>query len=265
MDQPTLLFPERWFLGARFHEIDLPDTLALLRDRSPEAPFVYVTTPNAQHVVRIQRGHTGNIEANDRAWLSTCDSRVLARLAILLFGIRLPLVAGSDLTVALFDGRIGNQDPICVIGGDPALEVSLRAKLGLANLALFDPPFGFWRTDAGLDEAASFVEAHPSRFVFLACGAPQSELLAVRIVDRGRATGVGLCVGASLKFVTGQATRAPRFFQVAGLEWLHRLMSEPRRLWRRFVVEQMPVLWVAARFRLQPGFAANHRRRDLWQ
>jgi exopolysaccharide biosynthesis WecB/TagA/CpsF family protein len=262
---PERSFPERWFLGTRFHDIDLHHTLALLRDRPPAAPFVYVTTPNAQHVVRIQHGHAGNIAANDRAWLSTCDSRVLARLALLLFRIRLPLVAGSDLTVALFDGRIDPHDPLCVIGGDASLEAGLRSQIGLARLALFDPPFGFWRSDAGLDEAAAFVEAHPSRFVFLACGAPQSELLAVRLVDRGLATGIGLCVGASLKFVTGQARRAPRLFQLAGLEWLHRLLSEPRRLWRRFAAEQLPVLWVAARFRMQPGFASDHRRRDLWR
>ena len=256
---------ELWFLGTRFHDIALAETLARIRARAPGAPFAYVTTPNAQHVVRIQRGHRGNIEANDRAWLSTCDSRVLTRLAMLLFGIRLPLAAGSDITVALFGAGFDPAEPVTVIGGDTALEALLRSELGLRHLALFDPPFGFYNSNAGLDQAAEFVEAHPARYVFLACGAPQSELLAVRIQDRGRACGIGLCVGASLKFVTGQAKRAPVAFQLLGLEWLHRLLAEPRRLWRRFVREQLPVLWVVLRFRVSPGFASDHRRRDLWR
>lgn len=183
---------------------------------------------------------------------------------MMLFGIRLPLAAGSDLTVALLRSGFDPEEPVTVIGGDKTLEALLRSELGLRRLALFDPPFGFYNSEAGLDEAAAFVEAHPARYVFLACGGPQSEMLALRIQERGRATGLGLCVGASLKFVTGQAKRAPIVFQLLGLEWLHRLLSEPRRLWRRFIYEQLPVLWVALRFRVSPALASDHRRRDLW-
>jgi exopolysaccharide biosynthesis WecB/TagA/CpsF family protein len=113
--------------------------------------------------------------------------------------------------------------------------------------------------------AAEFVETHPSRFVFLACGAPQSEQLAAFIQGRGRATGVGLCIGASLKFVTGQIQRAPRLIQRAGLESLYRLLQEPGRLWRRFITEQLPILALAVQVRLSPSLAADHTRRRLWR
>ncbi len=256
--------PERWFLGTRFHALGMAGTLALMQARDPADPFVFISTPNAQHVVRIQQGHAGNGAANDRAWLSLCDSRVLQRMALLLFGLRLPLVLGSDLTSALFAGIITPNEPVTVIGGDATLEAALRDGLGLNRLALFDPPMGFWRDPAEVERAADFVATHPARFVFLACGAPQSEMLALRIQDRGDATGIGLCIGASLKFVTGQVLRAPRWIQRAGLEWLHRLLQEPGRLRRRFLTEQLPVLRVALNFRLRPGFASNQRRRDLW-
>jgi len=238
--------------------------LAVLRDRTAEMPFHFISTPNAQHVLYLQRGNAAYTRAHDMAWLTPCDSRVLIRLARLMFGIRLHLVAGSDLTASLFATVIDRHEPITVIGGDPTLEALLRTKLGLTRLALYDPPMGFVRDEAEIHRAAAFVEANPARFIFLACGAPQSDILGSVIAARGQAKGLGLCIGASLKFVTGQVRRAPRLFQLAGLEWLYRLLQEPRRLGRRFMFEQLPILAIAVRFRLSPRLCADHSQRGQW-
>jgi N-acetylglucosaminyldiphosphoundecaprenol N-acetyl-beta-D-mannosaminyltransferase len=87
-----------------------------------------------------------------------------------------------------------------------------------------------------------FVLAHPARFTCLAVGSPRQEILAAAIAATGRACGVGLCVGASLDFLSGALTRAPSWIQWAGLEWLHRLASDPRRLAWRYLVED-PVVF----------------------
>jgi exopolysaccharide biosynthesis WecB/TagA/CpsF family protein len=100
---------------------------------------------------------------------------------------------------------------------------------------------------------AAFVRDNPSRFVFLACGAPQSEVLGLYILKQGEASGLGLCVGASLLFLTGIIRRAPHRWRACGLEWLYRLLQEPRRLARRLVTGQLPFLWVAVRYRLEHG------------
>jgi exopolysaccharide biosynthesis WecB/TagA/CpsF family protein len=91
-----------------------------------------------------------------------------------------------------------------------------------------------------------FVEENPARYVFLATGAPRSEALAARIAARGLAVGTGLPIGSSLHFVAGLRRRAPGWVQRLGLEWLHRLALEPRRLWRRVFVDSLPVLRLAA-------------------
>ena len=77
--------------------------------------------------------------------------------------------------------------------------------------------------------------AHPARFIFLAVGSPRQEILAAAIRDTGQATGIGLCIGASLEFVAGHIPRAPPWMRRAGLEWLYRLGHEPRRLARRYL------------------------------
>ncbi len=238
--------------------------MAALRARSAQQSFAYVVTPNAKHVTLIHRAPPEVASACDGAWLSLCDSRVLALLAR-PFGLRLPVVTGSDLTVRLIAEVIARDEPVTVIGGDAVLERRLRETLGLTGLALFDPPFGFAGDPAELARAAAFVEAHPARFIFLACGAPQSELLAALLLRRGQARGTALAIGASLLFATGLVRRAPRLWQALALEWLYRLLQEPGRMGRRLWREQLPVLVLAARYRLVPALARDHSQRPRWR
>jgi len=238
--------PERDFLGIPFAAMDMPLVTDLLRERPAAEPFVYVATPNTHHLVLLHRRVDGFAFGLSHAWLLLCDSRVLAHIGRLLFGQDLPVVTGSDLTVHLLRDVIGPEDGITVIGGNDQLRAQLAAQFGLRRIALYSPPFGFSRDPAELARCIDFVREHPARFVFLACGAPQSEVLAAHLARAGGVTGVGLCIGASLLFATGQLKRAPRIWQALSLEWLYRLLQEPGRLTRRLWRAQLPVLKIAA-------------------
>lgn len=84
--------------------------------------------------------------------------------------------------------------------------------------------------------AVEFVVAHPARFVFIAMGPPQSEKLCLRIIEDGRSTGLGLCIGSSITTLIGRTPPAPQWMEDRGLVWLYRLLREPGRLWRRYLV-----------------------------
>ncbi len=235
--------------GTRFSPVDTAGALAAIVARPAQAPFAYVATPNAVHVVNVDRGDARFVAGIDGAWLRLNDSRVVQRLARAVSGVRLPLAPGSDLTLLLLGGGIGPDDAVTVIGGTAEMERRLRTRFGWQQLHRHDPPFGFIADPAEVARCVDFVLAHPARYVFLACGAPQSEVLGLRIVQRGGAVGTGLCIGASLLFATGLERRAPRLMQRAGLEWLHRLVLEPRRMGRRLVTSQLPLLSLAWRHR----------------
>lgn len=228
--------PSLRLLGVRFDDLDLEGALTLVAARDAGLPFAYVVTPNADHLLRLEAGDAALRALYDGAWLSLNDSRVL-RLLAGRRGVRLNLAPGSDLAAALFARVITPATPVTVIGGTPALIEALRARFGLTVLFHHDPPMGFIRDAAAVEAAVAFVQAHPARFVFLCVGSPQQERLAARIQAAGGATGLGLCLGAALEFVTGAKARAPAWMQRAHLEWLHRLVSEPRRLWRRYLLE----------------------------
>ncbi len=242
-------------LGIALDDLGQAEALAYCAKRAPTLPFGYVSTPNATMQVQVDRGVRDTMRALDGAELVLNDSRVLQTLLRVMFGRRIPLATGSDLSAALFQQVIGPEDPICVIGGDQALADSLRARFGLRRLVQVIPSYGFIHDPAEIARCIAFVQAHPSRFVFIACGAPQSEILAANIVAAGRSVGLGLCIGASLEFITGQKQRAPMIWQRLGMEWLFRVLQEPKRLGRRLFTLQLPLLLVVLRYRLlgRPG------------
>jgi exopolysaccharide biosynthesis WecB/TagA/CpsF family protein len=96
---------------------------------------------------------------------------------------------------------------------------------------------GFINDPAAVEATLQFIEAQsPFRFCLLAVGCPQQEILARALKVRGKAKGLALCVGASVNFLTGTERRAPRWMANIGFEWLFRLILNPTRLARRYLV-----------------------------
>jgi len=236
-------------LGIDFADVDPAGAAALLAARDEGAPFGYVVTPNADHLVRLHR-HPTMRRIYEGAALSLLDSRVIATAATLL-GLPAPGVCtGSDLTELLLCQHLQPGERITIVGLHPAHLPALRANLGLAPPAHFYPPMGFWRDPAAFDAARRFVLEHPARFTLFALGSPGQEILAHAIARSRGATGTGLCIGASLEFLAGAAIRAPHWMRQAGLEWLHRLLREPRRLGRRYLLDDPLIFQLLLRERL---------------
>lgn len=207
--------------------------LSALAGRPAEASFAYVVTPNADHLVRLARTPALR-PLYDAAWLRLLDSRVVARLARAVGLVPPPVVTGSDLTAAIFAALLRPEEPVTVLGAEPAVLARVTARYGLRRVAHHNPPMGFDRDPAALAAALAFVEANPARFTFLAVGSPRQEKVAALLAERGVARGIGLCIGASLLFLAGEERRAPRMLQRAGLEWAWRLSQDPRRLAGRY-------------------------------
>lgn len=211
----------------------------------PVTTCVTVVTPNVDHLVRLHRAGRDMLlwPAYHDATLRLCDSRVVARLAQLQ-GIELPVVPGSDLTAKLFE-QLEPGDKIALIGGDALTRGELAARRGDIAVVQHIPPMGMLRNPAAMAAAVEFIVAAQARFTFLAVGSPQQELLAMQVRAAPDARGVILCIGAGIEFLTGRLQRAPLWMQHGGVEWLHRLASNPRRLWRRYLIDG-PQIFVLA-------------------
>ena len=246
------MIPTRRLLGLDFATLDLAgavDWALAWQDgaRQDGARFGYVVTPNADHLVRLARV-PGLGAAYAGAELRLLDSRVVAGAARLLGLAPPPVVPGSDLTAALL-GRLAPEDRVCLIGLPATWLPALRRRTGFVPAAHCDPPHGFARDPDAFASVLHFVEAHPARFILLAVGSPAQERLAAALAARGRAVGLGLCVGAAVDFLAGRARRAPPWMQHASLEWLHRLAGDPRRLGARYLRDDPAVFALLARER----------------
>ena len=201
-----------------------------------DAPFRYVVTPNVQHLVKLHDDPVGLRPAYDAASRTYCDSRIVSFLSALR-GMRTSVVTGSDLTARLIRLASEQNRSVTIIGPEADDCAKLRRLFSGLRLAHMRPPMGFIRSEIEIKKCVDFVLQAQSDLVFLAVGTPQQELLAKCISECPDARGVGLCIGASIDFLTGRQKRAPIWMQRAGLEWLHRLGSDPRRLARRYLVE----------------------------
>ena len=153
-------------------------------------------------------------------------------------------VCGSNLIHSLPAAASTARRSIFLLGGDPgtaeAAADALRTRHPELRIAgTHCPEFGFERDPERIaDMERRIAEASPD-IVFVALGFPKQERLVERIrAAAPKAWWIG--VGISFSFASGQVKRAPRWVQSIGLEWVHRILQEPRRLFVRYVVHDIP-------------------------
>jgi N-acetylglucosaminyldiphosphoundecaprenol N-acetyl-beta-D-mannosaminyltransferase len=241
------------FLGLSFLDLDAAGVAA----RPADAPFAYLVTPNADHFVRLGRS-PALLPLYEKASWRCLDSRAVAHAGRWL-GLRVPAVAtGADILAAILDGHLRPGDRLTIIGLQPGGLAVLRRRLASVEIAHHEPPPRLAQDAQGFAAAVTFALAHPARFTLLAVGSPVQERLAAAIMAAG-APGIGLCIGAALEFWAGQRPRAPCWLQRLGLEWMFRLCHEPRRLARRYLVDDWAVLRLLLHARRRDGRGAARR------
>jgi len=152
-------------------------------------------------------------------------------------------VCGSDLIwdVPAAAAQAGLR--IFLLGGNPGAAdraaERLRARVPALEIATHTPSFGFEADPAAMGAIRHALRRAEPHIVLVALGSPRQE----RLIATLRTEFPGVCwmgCGYAFSFAAGDSPRAPGIWQRLGLEWLHRLLSEPRRLWRRYLLHDLP-------------------------
>jgi N-acetylglucosaminyldiphosphoundecaprenol N-acetyl-beta-D-mannosaminyltransferase len=198
-----------------------------------------VFTPNVDHVVQVEKNLAFRA-AYDTVDLSLVDGQPLVWASRLL-GAPLPeKISGSDLVLPLLRRSAERGWRVYLLGGAPGAGEeaarAIRQQLDV-NIVGIDAP-RVSAEGAATEEPAVLarIEAARPHLVLCAFGAPKQELLIHRIAGRLRPA-VLLGIGAGIDFLAGRVRRAPGWMSRSGLEWLYRLAQEPRRLARRYLVD----------------------------
>jgi N-acetylglucosaminyldiphosphoundecaprenol N-acetyl-beta-D-mannosaminyltransferase len=143
------------------------------------------------------------------------------------------------LAPALFDATAdGRGMSVFLLGAGPGVAERAARRIverwpNVAVVGTYSPPLGFERDDRENDKIVELVNQARPDVLVVGLGAPKQELWIAR--HRGQLQAkTALCIGATIDFLAGEKSRAPRWMQRCGLEWLHRLSSEPKRLFRRY-------------------------------
>jgi N-acetylglucosaminyldiphosphoundecaprenol N-acetyl-beta-D-mannosaminyltransferase len=232
--------PKSHLFGIGIDAIDMPQAveqiLAWTRDGNPECR--YVVTPNVDHAVLL-REHELLQRAYGEADLILADGHPIVWASRLL-GKPVPeRVPGSDLVPNLFSA-VADGETLTVFLLGAAEGVARRAAANMKDrwpnvvtVGTCSPPPGFERDPRECDSILKQIaDVHPDVLI-VGLGAPKQECWIHEHHQQIRAS-VALCVGATIDFLAGEKRRAPRWVQRAGLEWAHRMLSEPKRLLRRY-------------------------------
>lgn len=238
--------------GLRF--VDAPDEAHVTRqllgslgsDDGAETSLPVVVTPNVHHLVSLDRQPPGaEHELCRRARFVLPDGQPVVLAGRLLGRGITARLAGSTLFGHLWPELCREAIPTLLIS--PSELVAERLLADHPTAWAYTPPFFDADDDAVLDHLVDIclplAQDGAAEVVVVGLGNPKQERLVARLLDRWPETGTPrplfLCLGASLEFEAGLRRRAPRWMQRVGLEWFFRFAQEPRRLFRRYFVEDV--------------------------
>lgn len=251
--------------GLHFHSLTEAQVVDRIVTASRDGRGGWVATPNVD-ICRQTQYDEALLRLVASASLIVPDGMPLIWAARL---VREPLperVTGSSLIFSLTQAAARQQRSIYLLGGAPGVPERAGEQLrgrypGLVVAGTDAPPTGFDADSQAVAAVHARLAAASPDIVYVGLGFPKQERLIARLAPSFPATWFISC-GAAIPFAANELPRAPQWMQSAGLEWTFRLISEPRRLYRRYLLQDLPfavkLLAASARVRLRQSGGVAH-------
>jgi N-acetylglucosaminyldiphosphoundecaprenol N-acetyl-beta-D-mannosaminyltransferase len=248
--------PRADVLGIRVSAISMASAVHTIDEWITRREPHYVCVTGVHGVMESQRDQA-LLQIHNAAGLVTPDGMPLVWLSRLQGFRQVERVYGPDLMLAVCERSATRGHRHFFYGGAPGVAEMLASRLqwrfpGLQVAGLYSPPFRALIPEE--DEAVvKRINALQPDIVWVGMSTPKQERWMAEHVGRLSASAL-IGVGAAFDFHAGLKRQAPRWMQRSGLEWLFRLLSEPRRLWRRYLVNNPWFLWLVLLQALGNGF-----------
>ncbi len=232
-------------LGVGISAINMEQALAIIDDWIARRDPHYVCVSTVHGIMESQRDEAVRRTLNSSG-LTTPDGMPLVWISRLRGHRHVRRVYGPDLMLAVCERSVAKGYRHYLYGGRPGVAEALKARLerrfpGLQIVGLESPPFEPLTPEQDAEAVGRINAARPD-IVWVGMSTPKQDLWAAEHVGRLSAP-VIIAVGAAFDFVSGRKRQAPRWMRQSGLEWLFRLIQEPRRLWRRYLIYNPLFVW----------------------
>ncbi len=214
-----------------------------------------VFTPNVDHLMKLQKDQEF-YDVYQTCNYRVCDSKILYYASRLLGQPIQEKISGSDLFPAFY--RYYGRSPevkIFLLGA--ADGVASRAQQNINQLVgremivdSYSPPIGFEKDEVECQRILDRINQSEATVLAVGLGAPKQEKWIGQYRDKLKRIKIFLAIGATIDFEAGEKPRSPEWVSEVGMEWLYRLVTEPKRLWKRYLIEDLPFFWLLLKQKL---------------
>ena len=220
-----------------------------------ELKYGIVFTPNVDHLIKLQKDRAFR-EAYDAADYKVCDGQILLFASWFLGTPIREKISGSDFFPAFYQYHANNPDiKIFLLGAAEGVarmaQVRINRKVGRDIIVgIHSPSFGFEKNEFECERIVEMIQSSGANVLAVGVGAPKQEKWIYKYKSQLTNIDIFLAVGATIDFEAGVIERAPRWMSQVGLEWLFRISRDPKRLWKRYLIEDLPFFWLLLKQKL---------------
>lgn len=239
-------------LNTYVNNLGMAETLQEICRLVEEKKKSYVVAINVDVVMKMEKDQYLK-KITDEADLTLVDGKPLVWIAKWHKHPVKAKISGSDLVPELCKVASKRGYRIFIIGGKDGIAEKAKQNLeqqlkGIKIVGTYAPPLGFEKDEKELNVINTMIsDAHPD--ILVACfGCPKQEKWIYENYQKYDAT-VSICAGATVDFLAGNVSRAPRWMCEHGLEWAYRLFQEPKRLFKRYLVDDVKIIGLVWKYR----------------
>lgn len=215
---------------------------------------IFVVTPNVDHIVKLQKDKKF-LQAYKKAGLVAVDGTPIMAVAKLYKTPLKEKITGPVLTENVVKMASDNSYSVFFLGaGEGVGEVAARNLLekypGFRYVGYYSPPFGFEKNENERNHIIEVINRSGAQIVIAGMGSPKTEIFLSEIYDQLDCN-VSLSVGAAIDFFAGTVKRCPEWINKIGMEWFYRFVKEPKRMFKRYFVDDMAFFGLVCKYRNQ--------------
>ncbi len=207
-----------------------------------------LVTPNLDHLVKLQKDESFWKVYQNAEWV-VCDSKILY-LILKFIGKSVPEpIPGSSFFTAFYKYHKDDENcKIFLLGAAEGVAVKAMGNINKACgrkivVGAHSPSFGFEKKQNECDDIADIINKSGANVVLVGVGAPKQEKWIMEHKDSMPCVKLWMALGATIDFEAGNIKRAPRIFQKFALEWLYRMYCEPKRMFKRYICDDLAFFW----------------------
>lgn len=242
----------RRFMNTYIDDLTLEEAVEHIEHCIKTHKIGQVITPNVDQIVRLEWDEYFR-EICENCELLLVDGHPLLWIAKLYGKPFKQKVCGSDLVPVLCEMASKKGYSVFFLGAAPGVAKIAADRMveqypGLTIAGTYSPPLGFEKDREELDKINTLLLKSKADMLFVGMGVPKQDIFIYENMKQYQIS-VSFSIGGTIDFIAGKQKRAPRWIRNLGFEWLYRLFQDPKRMFRRYIINDLKIFRLIFKYR----------------